>query len=59
MLKQTLVTLLHSNGVPVKVVKVTGGSGYADGTYYAPIRGDGTGGVVKIVVTGGEIVHLI
>ena len=46
------------NGAPVKVVKVTGGSGYTNGTgtfYYSPIRGDGTGGVVKIVVSGGEI----
>ena len=36
-------------------MKVTGGSGYTNGTYYAPIRGDGSGGVVKIVVSGGEI----
>ena len=43
------------NGAPVKVIKVTGGSGYTDNTYYAPIRGDGTAGVVKIVVSGGEI----
>ena len=43
------------NGAPIKVVKVTGGSGYTNGTYYAPIRGDGSGGVVKIHVTGGEI----
>ena len=43
------------NGAPVKVIKVTGGSGYTNGTFYAPIRGDGTGGVVKIVVSGGEI----
>ena len=43
------------NGAPVKVIKVTGGSGYTNNTYYAPIRGDGTGGVVKIVVSSGEI----
>ena len=43
------------NGVSVKVIKVTGGSGYTNGTFYVPIRGDGTGGVVKIVVSGGEI----
>ena len=43
------------NGAPIKVIKVTGGSGYTNNTYYAPIRGDGTGGVVKIVVSGGEI----
>ena len=43
------------NGAPVKVVKVTGGSGYTNGTYYSPIRGDGTGGIVKIIVSGGEI----
>ena len=28
------------NGAPVKVIKVTGGSGYTNGTFYAPIRGD-------------------
>ena len=54
------------NGAPVKVVKVTGGSGYSNtngtdgsgnpgGIYYSPIRGDGTGGIVKIFVSGGEI----
>ncbi len=43
------------NGAPIKVVKVTGGSGYTNGTYYSPIRGDGSGGIVKIVVSGGEI----
>ena len=43
------------NGAPVKVIKVTGGSGYTNGTFYAPIRGDGTGGVVKIIISGGEI----
>lgn len=44
------------NGAPVKVVKVTAGSGYTNGTFYAPIRGDGTGGVVRIKVTNNEIV---
>jgi len=43
------------NGAPIKVVKVTSGSGYTNNTYYSPIRGDGTGGVVKIEVSGGEI----
>ncbi len=43
------------NGAPIKVIQVTGGSGYTNGTFYAPIRGDGTGGVVKIVISGGEI----
>mgnify|MGYP000344165939 CR=1 FL=1 len=43
------------NGSPIKVVRVTAGSGYTDGTYYAPIRGDGTDGVVKIVISAGEI----
>ena len=47
-------------GAPVKVIRVTGGSGYSDtnatdGIYYSPIRGDGSGGVVKIKVSGGEI----
>ena len=55
------------SGAPIKVVRVTEyGSGYsntngtdgaggAGGIYYSPIRGDGTGGKVKIVVSGGEI----
>ena len=36
---------------------VTAGSGYSpsSGTYYAPIYGDGTGGVAKIVVDGGSV----
>lgn len=36
---------------------VTAGSGYSpsSGTYYAPIYGDGTGGVAKIVVAGGSV----
>ena len=36
---------------------VTAGSGYSpsSGTYYAPIYGDGTGGVAKIIVSGGSV----
>ena len=40
----------------IDVVRVTVGSGYTDGTYYAAIDGDGTGGVVEILVSGGSIV---
>jgi hypothetical protein len=54
------------HGAPVKVLRTTAGSGYsntngtngsggAGGIYYAPILGNGTGGKVKIVVSGGEI----
>jgi hypothetical protein len=39
----------------VDIVRVTAGSGYTDGTYYAAIDGDGTGGVVEILVSGGAI----
>lgn len=39
----------------IDVVRTTGGSGYTDGTYYAAVDGDGTGGIVKIVVAGGAI----
>jgi hypothetical protein len=39
----------------IDVVRVTGGSGYTDGTYYAPIDGDGSNGIVKIVVSGNAI----
>ena len=38
------------------VVRTTAGSGYTDGTYYSPVDGDGTNGIVKIVVAGGSIV---
>ena len=39
----------------IDVVRVTAGSGYTDGTYYAPIDGDGSNGIVKIVVSGNAI----
>ena len=39
----------------VEVVKVVAGSGYTDGTYYSPIDGDGSNGIVKIVISGGAI----
>src|SRR6056300_270471 len=43
------------HGAPIKVVRVTPGSGYTDGEYFAPIHGDGTGGIVRIRVSGNEI----
>jgi len=39
----------------IDTVRVTGGAGYSDGTYYSPIDGDGTSGIVKIVISGGAI----
>lgn len=39
----------------IDTVRVTGGSGYTDGTYYSPIDGDGSNGIVKIVVSGNAI----
>lgn len=39
----------------IDIVRVTAGSGYTDGTYYAPIDGDGSSGVVEISVNGGAI----
>jgi len=39
----------------IDTVRVTGGSGYTDGTYYSAIDGDGSSGVVEILVTGGAI----
>jgi hypothetical protein len=39
----------------IDVVRITAGSGYDDGTYYAPIDGDGSNGVVKIVISGGSV----
>ena len=43
------------HGAPVKVVRVTPGSGYTDGEYFAPIHGDGSGGIIRIQVSGNEI----
>ena len=45
----------------IESVKVTGGSGYTNGTYYAPVFGDGTsqgtssGAIIRITVSGGTI----
>ena len=41
--------------VSIDIVRVTAGSGYTDGTYYAPIDGDGSSGIVEISVSGGAI----
>ena len=46
----------------IESLKVTGGSGYTDGTYYAAIYGDGSnqgtssGAIVRITVSSGSIV---
>ena len=42
------------NSIDVVVIE-DAGQGLANGTYYAPIVGDGTGGVVEIVVAGGAL----
>ncbi len=39
----------------IDTLRVVAGSGFADGTYYSPIDGDGSGGVVEIKVAGGAI----
>jgi len=52
---ETAVTNAAVDG-SVDVVRVTAGSGYTNGTYYAAIDGDGTGGVVEILASGGSIV---
>ena len=41
-------------GVYVFMV-TSGGSGYPNGTYYTKLRGDGSNGVAKLVVTGNSI----
>ena len=51
---ESAITAAAVNG-SIDVVRVTSGSGYTDGTYYSPIDGDGSSGVVKIVVSGGAI----
>ena len=37
----------------IDALNITPGSNYTAGTYYAAIKGDGTGGVVKIIADGG------
>ena len=45
----------------IESIKVTAGSGYTNGTYYAPVFGDGTnqgtssGAIIRITVSGGSI----
>jgi hypothetical protein len=48
------VTAAATNGA-LDTVRVIAGSGYTDGTYYSPVDGDGSSGIVKIVVNGGAI----
>lgn len=50
-------TGVTANPVPgrIHVVRVTGGSGYTDGTYYTTVNGDGKGAIVKIFISGGTI----
>ena len=43
-----------NRGVYVFMV-TSGGSSYPDGTYYTKLRGDGTGGIARLVVSGGAI----
>ena len=44
------------NGAPIDAFIVTSqGSGYPDGTYYAKVQGDGSGGIIKLVVTSNVI----
>jgi len=45
-----------SRGVYVFMV-TAGGSSYPNGTYYTKLRGDGTGAIARIVVSGGSIVE--
>ena len=43
-----------NRGVYVFMV-TSGGSSYPDGTYYTKLRGDTTGGIARLVVSGGAI----
>ena len=51
-------TTVSGNAVSgaLDTVRTVAGSGYTNGTYYSPIDGDGSNGIVKIVVSGGAIV---
>ena len=56
----TTVSAAATDG-KIESLVVTAGSGYTNGTYYAPIFGDGTsqgtssGGIVRITISGGAI----
>ena len=63
-----VVNYLTTDFMPVKVnanrhadrgvwvfMVTSGGSGYPNGTYYTKLRGDGSGAIVKLVVSGGAI----
>ena len=43
-----------NRGVYVFMV-TSGGSSYPNGTYYTKLRGDGSGGIARLVVSGGAI----
>ena len=48
------ISAAAANG-SIDTVRITAGSGYTDGTYYTAIDGDGSSGIVEIVVSGGAI----
>tara|TARA_B100000900_G_scaffold10196_1_gene8391 strand:- start:4601 stop:6094 length:1494 start_codon:yes stop_codon:yes gene_type:complete len=56
----TTVSAAATDG-KIESLVITAGSGYTNGTYYAPIFGDGTsqgtssGGIVRITISGGAI----
>jgi len=54
--RQATEALATANPDAINVVLIEdGGTGLTNGTYYAPIVGDGTGGKVEITVSGGSL----
>ena len=47
-------TAAVAGSINVALIK-DAGTGLTNGTFYAPILGDGAGGIVKLTVTGGAI----
>ena len=54
--RQATEALATANPDQIDVVLIENyGTGFVNGTYYAPIVGDGTGGVVQIIIAGTQL----
>ena len=56
-IEETAVTSAAVNGAIDTILITDSGSNYDAGTYYTPIKGDGSAGIAKLVVDSGSIVE--
>ena len=56
-IEETAVTSAAVNGAIDTILITDAGSNYDAGTYYTPIKGDGSAGIAKLVVDSGSIVE--